>query len=158
MKKMIGALIGCLLGGLLFACEQEQGAPTCGGGVYDSQNGICWQSPRAPDTMTWQVAMDYCANLELAGYSDWELPSHLDWANLLGGCPSGVLDGTSAGSCTSCWRSAQCDLLFNDDSSEYWSSSLAVGYPENAYSFIIGQGWTSRPPITESHHVRCIRK
>ena len=44
------------------------------GTVTDTSTGLMWQQLSVPDTYTWQEALEYCENLNLAGHSDWRLP------------------------------------------------------------------------------------
>ncbi len=44
------------------------------GTVTDQQSGLMWQQSET-DEMTWEEALQYCEDLELAGYSDWRLPN-----------------------------------------------------------------------------------
>ena len=43
--------------------------------VPDRATGLVWQLADSGRTMNWQGALAYCENLELAGRSDWRLPS-----------------------------------------------------------------------------------
>jgi hypothetical protein len=45
------------------------------GTVTDTDTGLMWQKATAPGTYTWEQALQYCESLNLAGYTDWRLPS-----------------------------------------------------------------------------------
>ena len=45
------------------------------GTIIDTETGLMWQQATAPGTYTWNEAMEYCKNLNLAGCSDWRLPA-----------------------------------------------------------------------------------
>jgi hypothetical protein len=45
------------------------------GTVTDTDTGLMWQQEMAPQSYTWQEALNYCESLLLAGYEDWRLPS-----------------------------------------------------------------------------------
>lgn len=41
----------------------------------DSSTGLMWAAKDNGQNITWKKAMRYCRNLQLAGYSDWKLPT-----------------------------------------------------------------------------------
>jgi tetratricopeptide (TPR) repeat protein len=41
----------------------------------DSSTGLLWMGRTSPNTMSWLDAKNYCATLQLDGYSDWKLPT-----------------------------------------------------------------------------------
>jgi|GEM_PF-3342312 len=43
--------------------------------VIDNTNNLMWQDGHSSGYMTWNSAIDYCKNLDFAGYSDWRLAS-----------------------------------------------------------------------------------
>ncbi len=45
------------------------------GTTTDERTGLTWQTISFDEYMTWSEAAQYCENLELAGYSDWRLPT-----------------------------------------------------------------------------------
>ncbi len=53
------------------------------GTVTDPDTGLLWQEDTAPDTYTWQEALEYAENLTLAGYSDWRLPNRNELQSLV---------------------------------------------------------------------------
>jgi hypothetical protein len=54
----------------------DDGGPSAGSGqVTDQATGLMWQKGDSGTTMTWENALEYCENLENAGYDDWRLPN-----------------------------------------------------------------------------------
>ncbi|WP_019613900.1 DUF1566 domain-containing protein [Psychromonas ossibalaenae] len=45
------------------------------GTITDAASGLMWQKADSAKSMNWQEALAYAENLQLAGYSDWRLPS-----------------------------------------------------------------------------------
>ncbi|WP_297089375.1 DUF1566 domain-containing protein [uncultured Draconibacterium sp.] len=45
------------------------------GTTSDINTGLMWQTIPLPEKMTYDEAIEYCENLELAGYDDWRAPS-----------------------------------------------------------------------------------
>ena len=45
------------------------------GTISDTDTGLMWQQITAPGTYTWDYAMEYCKSLNLAGFTDWRLPT-----------------------------------------------------------------------------------
>ena len=45
------------------------------GTVTDNVTGLTWQQIPISETMSWEEAIEYCENLELAGYDDWRIPT-----------------------------------------------------------------------------------
>lgn len=41
----------------------------------DPSTGLMWAAKDNGQNITWKKAMRYCRNLQLAGYSDWKLPT-----------------------------------------------------------------------------------
>jgi len=53
------------------------------GTVTDASTGLMWQKSTAPDTYTWQQALNYCTALNLGGYDDWRLPTITELASIV---------------------------------------------------------------------------
>lgn len=51
------------------------------GTVTDTGSGLMWQR-EIPTYMTWEEAISYCENLELAGFTDWRLPNRNELLSL----------------------------------------------------------------------------
>ncbi len=45
------------------------------GTITDKNTGLMWQQVPSSSDYTWQEAVDYCDELEFAGYDDWRMPS-----------------------------------------------------------------------------------
>jgi hypothetical protein len=45
------------------------------GTIADESTGFIWQKKDSAKTLNWEQALEYCEELELAGYSDWRLPN-----------------------------------------------------------------------------------
>jgi hypothetical protein len=139
----------------------------------------CWQDPPAPELMEWTAAVDYCADLVLAGYDDWILPdvNQLRWLGRpttwecadcgliapdhlaesdIEDCEAclPLFGGAGAGGCY--W-----DPALGGTCSYYWSSSEQSGYPLNRV-----WGWSfagNDPGLVASNktgslgYTRCVR-
>ncbi len=110
----------------------------------DEVSGLMWQKKSWLDTTGWAVprdwqdATDYCANLELAGYDDWRMPSKDEVVDILGG-----YDEDNQSYAHACADSPSC-LEFessagvygyehwtstpHDDAGDYWSVKFSNGY------------------------------
>jgi len=126
----------------------------CAGGRYDESTGLCWQHPRASGTYEWYEATDYCDGLDLAGHTNWYLPSRNHFIELLGDCDSNVMSGDT-GYCNSCDESGTCSALFGSVGGLYWSSSL---YDDNrTWIARFNNGRVYYVIITSDMNVRCVR-
>ncbi|MFH0998432.1 MAG: DUF1566 domain-containing protein [Pseudomonadota bacterium] len=45
------------------------------GTVTDTSTGLIWQQTGSSNTQTWEQSLAYCEGLNLAGYTDWRLPT-----------------------------------------------------------------------------------
>ena len=66
-----------------------------------------WQQATAPGTYTWQQALAYCENLNLAGHTDWRLPDRTELQS--------IVDYSRI--------NPVIDPLFSTVASSYWSST-----------------------------------
>lgn len=105
----------------------------CDGTVTDTCTGLMWQKTTADtngddeittdDRSSWKEALQYCENLEFAGYDDWRLPNVRELESL-------VHYGR---------RDPCMDPLFEVESSHYWTSTTLVRFaggsqgPETAW-------------------------
>ena len=129
----------------------------CEGGVYQKDANLCWQYPEASGSYEWQEAIDYCKGLNLAGHSDWYLPSRQDFINLLGGCDSDVTSG-KYGYCNECSESDTCSSLFgSDDSGWFWSSSSYVDSTDYAWYVNFYSGHVYANDKAHCSNARCAR-
>ena len=119
----------------------------CAGGRYDESAGLCWQDPMASGDYNWQEATDYCEGLELAGHTDWALPTKADFAEMLGDCDDDH--------CNTCAVSETCSALFGSDYGCYWSSTPMD--LEHAASANFENGLIAGYPYTMYRSVRCVR-
>ncbi len=52
------------------------------GTITDNVTGLMWQQIPVPENMSYEEAIQYCENLELAGYTDWRIPSAKELFNI----------------------------------------------------------------------------
>jgi hypothetical protein len=104
----------------------QKGCPTADrfvenqdGTVTDTCTGLMWQKETAPGgwTHTWQQALQYCENLQLAGHGDWRLPNVVELQSI-------VDYGRSDPSV---------DPIFGAEPGFCWSSSTYDGNVDNAW-------------------------
>ena len=100
-----------------------------------------WQKETAPGEKTWQNALKYCDNLNLAGHSDWRLPNVKKLQSLINyGVHDPALPDTSGmGKWTEGdpFTGVLCAVT-GCANGYYWSSSTAAGSGDGMYIYLGG--------------------
>lgn len=122
---------GTLVEGLDFAPKPSEG-------IYvDSAANFMWQDDESAKTvkLIWQDAMNYCENLNLAGYDDWRLPNVDELKSLF----------------------IKKLNLKNISEKSYWSGSLHNELSQASYVYFRNgnSGWSYKD---DRYLVRCIRE
>jgi hypothetical protein len=117
------------------------------GTVTDNCMGLMWQKDSAPQGYyTWQRALQYCEDLNLAGYSDWRLPNVRELNGLAnyGDKDPGELS---------------IHPIFTAVAAKYWSSTTFIDEPEKAWyvSSIDGHSHGTDKDSLFSCYVRAVR-
>ena len=115
--------------------------------VGDSFNALMWQDTQfnGETKQDWQSAVDYCDDLEFAGYTDWELPTIEQLRT--------IVDYSRFGSAIS----SKFDNV-GDGDIEYYSSTTYVPNGSNVWAMFFNEGIDSGYARTNSYYTRCVRK
>ncbi len=112
------------------------------GTVTDNCTGLIWQKDTAPGKYTWQDALKYCENLDLAGHMDWRLPNVRELESIVdyGRFHQAIDPG------------------FEAVSGLYWSSSSYVLAPSLAWFVYFGVGYDGYDAKDHDYYfVRAVR-
>jgi hypothetical protein len=151
--------------------------PALSGIWTDPVSGLTWQNPAASERMSWSSAKSYCGGLDLAGYSDWRLPTISELRSLIRGCPATETNGScnvKEGGClrSSCRRNACKGCSYNagpgtggmywPDGVEgpccsYWSSSAVAANAGDAWFVHFPGGYVLAYDVNYDWQVRCVR-
>jgi len=115
------------------------------GTVTDNNTGLMWNSTGSASTMIWTSAIDQCAGLTFAGYSDWYLPNINELLTLV---DLGVSSGARINS----------TYFPNTLASHTWSSSTSASDTTTAWYVLFSSGFTYYYSKTTSFIVRCVRQ
>ncbi len=96
----------------------------------------------SPDTMSWQEALAWCENLELAGYSDWRLPNVNELRSLVD---------------YAIYNPAIDTTFFPDTQSYYWSATTCASSTSYAWRVYFSDGRSVNDGKPYFHYVRCVR-
>jgi len=111
--------------------------------VYDNNTGLMWQQTIPTSTYTWEDSVSYCDGLTYAGYSDWRLPTTLEFLT--------IVDNSR-------YNPAIDTTYFLDTPHGFWSSStIGDKDSDSAYTvdFVVG-GITGYAKLNR-RSVRCVR-
>ena len=112
--------------------------------VIDNVYGLMWQDGVNIFQGGWDEARHYCENLNLAGYSDWRLPTRLELLSI-----------------TDDSRITPINRAFENISKEssYWSLTKYVGDQSNVWAvdFWDGHGYAGSNIVSDKACVRCVR-
>lgn len=136
-------VVWIMIGGLLFSSAGAWAGYVNNrdGSVTDDVRGLVWQRADDGRKRTWEGALAYCRDLDLAKHKDWRLPNKRELAGLVDlsrGDPS-------------------IDPAFKCQSSYYWSSTPNEEFPDGAWYVGFYDGgayWFSR---SRTWYVRCVR-
>ena len=108
-------------------------------GIWEDQKtGLQWTKTFIE--MPWQDAVDFCANLEYGGYSDWRLPT----INEL----EAIIDKR---------KHNPASKLPDTVSSYYWSSTASAYYTDYAWGVNFDYGGVLNCYKSNSYYVRAVR-
>ncbi len=114
------------------------------GTISDTTTGLMWQKGET-GAMTWEQALAYCENLQLAGYNDWRLPNRNELQSIVDYARyNPAIDQTMFPGATS---------------SYYWSSTTCAWNQGHAWGvyFFSGYGYVDFDDKSGSHYVRAVR-
>lgn len=105
--------------------------------LLDTKTNIMWQDNQQTKTITktWHDAADYCKNLSLGGFEDWQLPDKENLAYLY----------------------KEKKKLINVADNIYWSSSSYSSYDSYSWGVYFSHGKQIGNSKTDSNYIRCIR-
>ena len=111
------------------------------GTVTDQRTGLVWQQNTDSKKYNWQDALKYCENLDLAGHTDWRLPTICELLSIVdySRCDPAI------------------DPVFEADPYWYWSSSKNVGDPSYAWYVSFYTGVIGYFPKWDVCRVRAVR-
>jgi len=113
--------------------------------VYDDQTNLVWQDNAvvATQELNWTASIDYCENLDFAGYQDWRLPNVNELLSITD--PSvynPAIDGT-----------------FQNIAPQYhWSSTTQDSNASSAWSIGFYSGDDDADGKVGNGYVRCVRE
>ena len=119
-------------------------APVSTKGHKTVQEGnLMWQDDNDAATVqnNWQGAIDYCQNLNLAGHSDWRLPSFDELRT--------IVDKNNHPAIKSEFKNTASDV--------YWSSTPVAGNSYYAWGIYFDGGYESSYDKDANVYVRCVR-
>ena len=109
--------------------------------VTDQLSGLTWMKSDDGTARTWQEAVDYCAELDFGGQSDWQLPTKFMLESIVDyGRFNPALNP-----------------VFNCKVSFYWSSTPHADNPEYAWSVFSDDGVDHWVHTSNQYYVRCVR-
>jgi len=127
-------------------------------------------SKKAPATMDWFAAKEYCANLNEDGSSDWELPTISELRTLIIDCPASESGGACliTNDCLSnkCWTKDTCwacsgasDGRYSKlgDTDWFWSSSPNVDNAVFVWLVNFFNGSVNGNLKANTSNVRCVK-
>ncbi len=113
------------------------------GTVTDQETGLMWQKDTAPGTYTWQAAVEYCDNLQLAGRDDWRLPEVWElWSIVDHGRQNPAIDPVFGYGASPFW---------------YWSVTYLGDNPNTAWFTTFYKGGGGYGSKGNSNSVRAVR-
>lgn len=110
--------------------------------VTDTVTGLVWQKTSV-SSKKWQEAVDYCNNLEYAGFKDWRLPNKNEFLSIINYdrvYPASDFPGLP----TDYEEHFVTSTTFDDLSCRVWIMDLSEGEPYHFYK-------------SDKHKVRCVR-
>ncbi|MEA2020064.1 MAG: DUF1566 domain-containing protein [Campylobacterota bacterium] len=110
--------------------------------VLDKNTNLVWQDDIHTTTYTWENAISYCENLDLAGYTNWKLPNINELKT--------IVDDTI-------YSPSIYSEFKNTVSSDYWSSTTNASITSHAWTVYINVGATYYDDKTYFKYVRCVR-
>jgi len=113
--------------------------------VNDTTTCLMWQDDNATTTVkkNWQNSIDYCENLDFAGFIDWRLPNFNELYSI----------GDRSKS-----NPAIKDAFMNVEVYDYyWSSTTRADGSSNAWVVLFGDGNGNHYFESHSLYVRCVR-
>ncbi len=112
--------------------------------VIDQNRKLMWQDDASVKTTKkdWSGAINYCDNLNFAGYSDWRLPKIDELES--------IVDDTK-------YNPAIKTGFKNIASGVYWSSSPRISDSSNAWNVNFSSGYDAWNAKSGSDLVRCVR-
>ena len=125
-------------------------------------------SNKSPNWMNWNDALNYCANLNEGGHSDWRLPNIDELRTLIqnhsgtqtgGSCPISEKARKLAG------RDWTKDCVGRDgsnfsklgDTGWFWSSSTQSDYTDSTWLVYFTDGRVINGNKSDRYYVRCVR-
>jgi len=110
------------------------------GTVTDIDTCLTWQKDTAPGTYTWEQALAYCENLELAGHKDWRLPNKNELQS--------IVDYNR-------YNPSVDPVFYNTSSNRYWSSTS--GATDAAWRIGFQDGFVGGSSKWSAFYVRAVR-
>ncbi|MCP4698054.1 MAG: DUF1566 domain-containing protein, partial [Gammaproteobacteria bacterium] len=112
--------------------------------VTDGVKNLTWQRTQSNAELNWSEANDYCANLVLAGLSEWRLPSIKELQQLI--------DYSQVN------PAANATLFPNTNNAAYWSNSGSLNTPGFIWIAHLGGGYTGWGGDTNNsyYYARCV--
>lgn len=142
----------------------------------DTMSYLAWQNPAAPDTMSWDLAKQYCKALNLGPDldSEWRLPTVDELRSLIRGCKATESGGTCKAGKGCQEKSCMCEGCgdYDGDGEEgmywpeeiaggccwYWTSELVEGDEELAWYVDFASGRVNYCSVLKEIRVRCVRE
>jgi len=112
--------------------------------VVDRSTNLMWQDSSNVKNYTkiWRSAINYCENLDFAGYQDWRLPNINELES--------IVDYNKK------YPSLN-DIFKNFNSGGVWSSTSAFGANDNAWAIYFSDGYDNKLSKISGEYVRCVR-
>jgi hypothetical protein len=113
------------------------------GTVTDERTGLMWQQEFPEAKMTWEQAVSYCKELNLAGHNDWRLPTIQELKSIVDYIRYNPVINIG--------------YFPNTGSSFYWSSTTHAYYTGYAWGVYLYNGYDYCSYKYSSYYVRAVR-